>query len=123
MSEAEVKGMIEAKKYLDDVISVRIPTEQEILVLFLLANGEEDFAWSLVRRAKLLEKSLSENSIYVVMMRMVARGLVSDREESLEEKTGRGKPKRLYKITKYGKDMLRLWKLIQDISKKHELGM
>lgn len=78
---------------------MRLPTEKELIVIDLLLNGEETYAWDLVKRS---EGRLAQNGVYVILMRMVARGLLSDR---LDETTvpRPGPRRRLYRLTAEGR--------------------
>ena len=72
---------------------------QEFAVLELLAGCREKYGLEMV---KLEPKRLGRASIYVVLTRMVARGMLEDRLETDAEQKTRGPKRRLYKITGYG---------------------
>jgi len=97
---------------------MRLPTEQEVYVLELMTDKQEHYAWNLV---KMSEGVLSQNSIYVVLMRMVARGLLKDRLETREElkKEGprRGARRRQYKVTGEGIYRLQAYRAAEKVLK------
>lgn len=76
-----------------------LPNGQEMTILEDLSGGRERYGLELVKRNP---KKLGRTSIYVVLTRMVARGLLETRLETDEEQTSRGPKRRLYKITGYG---------------------
>jgi DNA-binding PadR family transcriptional regulator len=78
-----------------------LPTDLEMVVLSLLLGGREMYGLEMVKK----DESLGENSIYVILTRMVARGFVTARYETDEEKKTRGPKRRLYKVTGYGQQM------------------
>ena len=82
----------------------RLPTEPEMVILSLLRGrrGNEMYGREMVAK----DSRLGENWIYVVLARMVACGYLAARQETSEEKQGRGGPKRrLYKATGFGNRM------------------
>lgn len=82
---------------------MRLPTDLEMIIftLLLAARGREMYGLEMVHK----DDRLSENSIYVILTRMVARGLLKARHETEEEQKFRGPKRRLYSITEYGKQM------------------
>ena len=90
-----------------------LPSGQETDVLELLASqprGTELYALEMVRKSP---KKLGRTSIYVVLTRMLVHGLVEARLETDEEQKVRGPKRRLYRITKYGKELLETRKAAQ----------
>ena len=84
--------------------TTRLPTEPEMAILSLLLGrgGKEMYGREMVAK----DSRLGENWIYVVLTRMVACGYLAARQETPEEKQGRGGPKRrLYKATGFGNRM------------------
>lgn len=79
---------------------MRLPTEKELIVIdLLLGENDETYAWDLVKNSN---GQLAQNGIYVILMRMVARGLLSDRLE--QRVPGQAGPRRrLYKLTAEGR--------------------
>lgn len=75
-----------------------LPTDLEMVILSLLLGGREMYGLEMVRK----DEQLGENSVYVILTRMVARGFVKARYETDEEKKVRGPRRRLYKITPFG---------------------
>ncbi len=82
---------------------MRLPTDLEMIVFMLLlaARGGELYGLEMVHK----DNKLSENSIYVILTRMVARGFLKARYETEQEQKVRGPKRRLYSITAYGKQM------------------
>ena len=84
-----------------------LPSGQEADVLELFASqpiGTELYALEMVRKSP---KKLGRTSIYVVLTRMFAHGLLEARLETDAEQKVRGPKRRLYKITKYGLELLK----------------
>jgi DNA-binding PadR family transcriptional regulator len=79
-----------------------LPTDLEMLILAMLISGREMYGMQMVDKAA---DKLGESSVYVVLTRMIARGYLSSRHETDEEKQGRGPKRRLYKVTGYGQQM------------------
>ena len=79
-----------------------LPTDLEMVILMLLLSGREMYGLEMVKRDP---DKLGENSIYVILTRMVARGFLKARYETDEEKKVRGPRRRLYKITPFGEQM------------------
>ena len=77
-------------------------TDKEQLILGELIAHGRSFGLQLVRRHP---DELAVNSIYVILTRMLARGLVTARHETDEEQRARGPKRRLFEITPYGKKM------------------
>lgn len=76
-----------------------LPSDLEMIVLALLIGMRELYGLEMVKK----DDRIGENSVYVVLTRMVARGFVTARYETDEETNGRRGPKRrLYKITPFG---------------------
>lgn len=78
------------------------PAGQEMDVLELMVS-RPDREWYGLELVKAAPDKLGRNTIYVVLMRMVARGYLTGREETDAEQTRRGPKRRLYKFTAYGK--------------------
>ena len=77
---------------------MRLPTEKELVVIEVLLDGTKTYAWDIVKKA---DGQLAQNGIYVILMRMVARGLLSDElEEPVPNR--RGPRRRLYSLTADG---------------------
>ena len=82
--------------------SVRLPTDSEMAILSLLLDHKEMYGREMVTK----DDRLGENWIYVVLARMVAYGYLTARQETSQEKQGRGGPKRrLYTLTALGERM------------------
>ncbi len=79
---------------------MRMPTEKETVILgiMVLHPDQERYAWDLIRES---DGEIKENSVYVILTRMVARKLLTDRVEE-KQKGHRGARRRLYKITEFG---------------------
>jgi DNA-binding PadR family transcriptional regulator len=80
----------------------RLPTDLEMVVLSLLerARGREMYG----REMAVQDVRLKENSVYVLLGRMVTLGYLTARLETSSEKGTRGGPRRrLYKLTKLGR--------------------
>jgi DNA-binding PadR family transcriptional regulator len=76
-----------------------LPTDLEMIVLALLIGQRDMYGLEMVKK----DDRIGENSVYVVLTRMVARGFVTARYETDKEANGRRGPKRrLYKITAFG---------------------
>lgn len=84
---------------------MRLPTDPEmtIFVLLLGARGQEMYGLEMVHKDN--SHTLTENSIYMILTRMIARGYLMARYETAEEQKVRGPKRRLYSITDYGKQM------------------
>ena len=79
-------------------------TDQEATILALLVSkGAEMYGLEMTRAEA---KSLSANTIYIVLTRMVAKGYLASRMETDGEHDKRGPKRRLYKMTSYGEQML-----------------
>ncbi|MBL4644465.1 MAG: helix-turn-helix transcriptional regulator [Candidatus Pacebacteria bacterium] len=96
---------------------MRLPTETELIVIRLLLNGLETYAYDLV---KLADGQLAKNGIYVILLRMTARKLISDR---MEQKVRRPGPRRrLYKLTDFGRQVYKAheaaYKILKDAKVK-----
>lgn len=79
-----------------------IPPKEEI-VLQLLRDGLEMFGLQMVEAS---EGELKRGTVYVVLSRLEEKGFVSSRHED-RQPGAIGLPRRLYKITAHGADVLR----------------
>lgn len=77
-------------------------TELEATVLRLLARGRERHGLELERES---DGVLKRGTIYVLLGRMVEKGLVVSRVEE-KNPTAAGLPRRFYKSTEYGRRAL-----------------
>jgi DNA-binding PadR family transcriptional regulator len=83
-----------------------LPTDKEMVILRLLTRPgrkpRELFGQQMV---DLAPEELSENSIYMLLTRMVARSFVTARYQTDQEQaeSGRGPKRRLYTVTGYGR--------------------
>ena len=78
-------------------------TEMRIIAVMSRAGGKEMMAPEIVRQDR--DQKLSENSIYVLLTRAVARGFLAARKETPEEKSrskSRGPRRVLFTLTGYG---------------------
>lgn len=75
-------------------------SEQEATILMLLATKGEMYGLDMVHAAPDI---LGEDSIYVVLTRMMGRRLITARYETHAEQKYRGPLRRLYKITDEGR--------------------
>jgi DNA-binding PadR family transcriptional regulator len=78
---------------------LRMTDKEMVIAGKLIARGRPCYGLELVRMAP---DELSEKSIYVLLTRMLARGLVKARFETNAEKKLRGPRRRLYEMTGYG---------------------
>jgi DNA-binding PadR family transcriptional regulator len=82
-----------------------MPTDLEMVILALLLSGQEMYAYEMVGA----DPRINENSVYVTLIRMVARRYLSCRDESeadRKKKNFKGGPKRkLYRIEAFGSQM------------------
>lgn len=85
-------------------MEIRLPTDQEMKVLRLLHDGREMYGLEIVDT---YSGEILRSSIYVILTRMRARNLVTERVEKAKTKSGRqGSGKlRLYRITDLGRKM------------------
>ena len=80
---------------------MKLPSGNEVEVLWLLAGGRELYGLEMIKRSK---GTLKRNSIYVVLGRMEDQGFIKGRE--VKEKGTPGMPRRLYRITGLGQRAL-----------------
>lgn len=78
---------------------------KELLILQLLAGEGELYGLQLVEGSS---ERLKRGTVYVTLGRMEDKGLVTSRLEEPPPGTG-GMPRRLYKVTALGRQMLRRW--------------
>ena len=90
-------------------MSYDLPTDKELTVLNLLIGAPEKelYGLQMVKEDEQGEgrPSLRRSSIYVILTRMVARGYLGSRLETIEEQEKPGPQRRLYKITAFGQAM------------------
>jgi len=86
----------------------KLPVGREMVILeqLMAAGGKPKFGLEIVRDAP--KGTLHRNSIYVLLTRMVARGLLASRLETDEEQPRPGPRRRLYWCTDYGAQQYRV---------------
>ncbi|MBL4644310.1 MAG: helix-turn-helix transcriptional regulator [Candidatus Pacebacteria bacterium] len=83
---------------------MHLPTDKEVVVLQILCkSSKEMYGLEMVKEQPF---QLRHSSIYVLLTRMVARGYLHARDETVEERLAPGPKKRLYEATEYGEAML-----------------
>jgi len=73
---------------------------QEYTITEMLADGKERYGLEMVKKSN---GKLGRASVYVVLTRMVAHGLLEARFERDDEQKMAGPKRRLYKLTGYGR--------------------
>ncbi|AGK57040.1 hypothetical protein HYPDE_26798 [Hyphomicrobium denitrificans 1NES1] len=82
----------------------KLPSEQEhsVLDVMIVRPRREMYGLEIQRAAG---NTVSKNTIYIVLARMVARGYLSSRDETWDERPEPGPRRVLYKITGFGQQM------------------
>lgn len=110
--------LVKAKKKTEDQVPMLSAKEAVVLELLLATPASEKYGLEMVADSK---GQLSRGTIYVTLSRMEDKGYVASRPEEPVRPTS-GIPRRLYKVTGYGRKVYEVWQMARELGRLHAAG-
>ena len=110
---------MKSKKKTEDHVPTLSGKEAAILELLLATPASEKYGLEMVADSK---GELSRGTVYVTLSRMEDKGYVASRPEEPDPHVS-GIPRRLYKVTGYGRKVYEVWQLARELGRLHAAGV